>query len=154
MPQKQLGELFEELKGITGRGSSEKKVEHLKKFETPTLRYLLRLAFAKDLKWELPEGAPPFKIMKVPMGMGYSNLFAEARKFYLFISPENGGHKTLKGPKREMLFVEMLETLHESDAKLLLAIKDRKVANQYSITEKIALTAFPDLYTKLPPPRV
>ena len=144
--QKQLGELFDELKAIKGRDATPKKVELLRKHSSPMLKYMLRLAFAKDLKWMLPEGAPPFKMAQVPAGMGYTNLFAEAKRLYLFFAPENGGHKTVTQTRREILFIELLESLHQSEAELLIAIKDRKLGNKYSITEKIALQAFPDLF--------
>lgn len=145
--QKQLGELFDELKAIKGRDSTKQKVALLQKHKSPTLKYMLKLGFAKNLKWMLPEGDPPFKMAQVPAGMGYTNLFAEAKRLYLFFHPDNGGHKTLTQTRREILFIELLESLQQSDAQLLLAIKDRKLGNKYSITEKIALQAFPDLNT-------
>lgn len=146
--QKQLGELFTELKAITGRGAANAKVELLKKHDTPVLRYFLKLGFAKDLTWLLPEGAPPFKRMNAPAGMGYSNLFSEARKMKHFFDPANGGSPNLTMAKREMLFIQLLENLHDTDASLLIAVKDRKLGNVYSVTEKIALQAFPDLFTR------
>jgi hypothetical protein len=107
--QKQLGELFTELKAITGRGAATKKADLLKKHETPTLRYYLKLGFAKDLTWLLPDGAPPFKRQQVPPGMGYSSLFAEAKRLKLFFDPKNGGNPNLTAAKREMLFIQMLK---------------------------------------------
>ena len=51
--------------------------------------------------------------------------------------------------KRESLFIELLESLHYTEAELICLIKDGKLTEKYpSITEKLVRETFPNL---LPP---
>lgn len=47
--------------------------------------------------------------------------------------------------KREMLFIELLESLHPRDADVLLATKNKKLAKSYGLTKDIIKKSFPDL---------
>jgi len=87
----------------------------------------------------LPEGAPPYKPCEFLDQEG--RLYTEARKLYLFIE---GGNPNLNKVKREMLFIQLIESLDQRDAELLIAIKDKMLPYK-NITEKIVRAAFPDL---------
>ena len=68
-------------------------------------------------------------------------LMSEARRLYLFI---RGGNPNLTKIKREALYIELLESIHPEDAKLLISIKDKKIPYK-GITLKIIKEAFPIL---------
>jgi hypothetical protein len=51
-------------------------------------------------------------------------LYTEARRLYLFLK---GGNPNLTSFRRETLYITLLETVHPDDAKLLLAIKEKKL---------------------------
>lgn len=55
-----------------------------------------------------------------------------------------GGNPNLKPVRREFLFIQLLESIDSEDAKLLLAVKEKKLPFK-GITEKTVRQAFPDL---------
>ena len=64
-----------------------------------------------------------------------------AKKLDLFIE---GGRPVATQTKREMLFIEMLESVHPEDAKILLNMV-QKSAPVKGITKAVVKQAFPDL---------
>mgnify|MGYP003350843361 CR=1 FL=1 len=100
--------------------------------QTCALPILLEDAFLPDRKFDLPEGDPPFKPDDGPLGMSPANFFQEVRKFYIF------RRKDLPKIRREQLFIQMLEGLHPSEAKVLIAVKDQNLNSLYNnISHKV-----------------
>jgi hypothetical protein len=102
--------------------------------------FLLKVIFAHnflpDYKMKLPEGEPPFKPADQPMGMCDTNLFVEAKRFYVFMRED------VKAIKRESLFVGLLEGIHPEEAKIVIAVKDQKLQKLYpKITWKLVSDA-------------
>lgn len=102
--------------------------------------FLLKVIFAHnflaDYKMDLPEGEPPFKPAAEPIGMTPTNLFSDAKRFYVFC------RKDLTPLKRESLFISMLEGVHPSEAKIIIAVKDQKLTKLYpKITHKLVSDA-------------
>ena len=96
------------------------------------LKLLFKHAFEKEHKFELPEGDPPYKEDPAPLGMSPGNFTMEMKRLYIFC------RKDLKAVKRESLFISMLEGIHPSEAKVLLAVKDQKLHKLYpKITAKL-----------------
>jgi hypothetical protein len=104
--------------------TQEKKAQYLRDHDSETLRYILELAFYPGVKWELPEGAPPYKPTSYLDQEG--RLYQEARTLPMYLL---GNNPELGKVKREMLFIGLLESLHPKDAKLLIDVKDRKVTD-------------------------
>jgi hypothetical protein len=90
------------------------------------LTLVFQYAFLPTKKFCLPEGAPPYKQDAAPIGMSSSNLMMELRRLYVF-TPE----RELGKVRREQLFIQLLETLHPSEAALLIAIKDQTLDKLY-----------------------
>lgn len=102
--------------------------------QNAALRYVFEYAFIPENKFELPEGNPPFKEDAGPIGMSPANLMMETKKFYIFAKA-----KELPKVRKEHLFIQLLENVHPSEAKLLLAIKDQKLNKLYkNITADLA----------------
>lgn len=100
---------------------------------------ILKYMFDPNIKFNLPTGAPPYKLNEQLDQQG--SLFNEFRRLYLFI---DGAGPELKSLKREMLFVQLLESLDQEDAKLVIAMKDKQ--SPYSnITYELVYNAFPGL---------
>lgn len=115
------------------------RADWLRRYDSQALRYVLSGALDPNIKWLLPEGDPPYKPNDLVDQQ--HRLYTESRKFYLFVE---GGNPNLKQLRREALFIELLESLDPADAKLLLAIKDKRMP--YSgITKEIVNLAFPGL---------
>jgi hypothetical protein len=48
--------------------------------------------------------------------------------------------------KKEMAFIKLLENVHESDAEILIAMKDKKLHKKYTLlTASVVKKAFPNL---------
>jgi hypothetical protein len=131
--------IFEDIaaaKSITER----KKI--LLEHESDPLKELLKYAFHPDIKFALPEGAPPYATFSGSVDENNPTyLYPNIRKFYLFIE---GGHDGLSQLRREQLFVQLLEELHPTEAKVVLQVKDKKL-NYRGLTYKLVKTTFPEI---------
>jgi hypothetical protein len=100
------------------------------------LGVLFKHAFTSQGKFLLPDGEPPYKPNPNPQGMTQAIFQQEINKFYVFCRAD------LTPAKREIMFVQLLENLHPSEAKVLLAIKDQKLTTLYpNITRKVVAAA-------------
>ena len=96
------------------------------------LKIIFEYAFLPEKKFVLPEDDPPYKPDDAPIGMSPAILTQELRRFYVFL------RKDLKPIKREALFISLLESVHPSEAKLILAVKDQKLHKLYKkVTRKV-----------------
>jgi len=131
--------ISEFLHNVSKFKSREDKIRVLRENDHFVIKTILQGAFDPRIKWLLPEGDPPYKPNDL---VDQENvLIHDARKLVHFVE---GGNPGLKQLKREAMFVEMLETVTPSDAKLLCAIKDKKLPWK-GITADIVAEAYPGL---------
>ena len=109
---------------INNAKDKPKKIEVLKKHDTPAMRSLLKAAFDPKIEWDLPEGIPPYIANEAPAGTEHTSLLTEAKRLYHFIV---GGNNTINKLKKETMFIQMLEGLQEKDAEVLIAIKNKNL---------------------------
>jgi hypothetical protein len=96
------------------------------------LRIIFEYAFLPDKKFKLPDGDPPYKEDAAPIGMTPAILRQELRRLYVFLRED------LTPIKREALFISMLESIHPSEAKLMIAVKDQTLHKLYKkVTRKL-----------------
>lgn len=121
------------------KDNTDKKIMLANYRNNQALLNVLRLAFDPDIKFNLPEGDPPYKPCEYldQQAMLYNNI----RRMYLFIGEGNPNVSKLK---REALFINILESIDPEDAKLLLSIKDKKIPYK-GITKKLVTETFPGL---------
>ena len=101
---------------------------------------VIKSSFDPNVEWQLPEGNVPFEPNDSPEGTEHTILAGEARRLYNFIK---GGNPQLTQNKREMMFVQLLEGLHEDEANLLVAAKDKKLHQVYKgLSANVVKTAF------------
>lgn len=131
--------VFEILDKVSKLKTDQEKIFALQNNNCPGLLTVLQGAFDDRIKWALPEGEPPYKPSEAPDT--HNVLHAEIRKMYLFIE---GGNPGLKQLRREALFIELLESVHPGDAKILLSIKEKKTPVK-GLTKTIVQQAFPGL---------
>ena len=108
--------------------TKKEKVAFLQRYNTDALRMVIKSSFDPKIEWDLPEGTVPFMANDAPEGTEHTMLITEARKLFHFIK---GGNPKITRNKRESMFVQMLEGLHESEANLLVAAKDKKLHQLY-----------------------
>lgn len=131
--------IFQILEQASQLKGTEEKVAFLRNNDSGALRAILKYALDPSVVWDLPEGDPPFK--PCPYPAQEMRLMAEVRRLYLFIK---GGNPNLTKIKREALYIELLESIHPEDAKLLNAVKSKKIPYK-GITTKLVKETFPDL---------
>tara|TARA_R110002020_G_scaffold65443_1_gene172931 strand:+ start:261 stop:725 length:465 start_codon:yes stop_codon:yes gene_type:complete len=120
--------------------SKKEKVKFLQDNNTDSLRMVLKSAFDPKIKWLLPEGDVPYKRNDAPEGTEHSVLAYEARKLYHFME---GGNADITQGKRETMFIQMLEGLHETEADVLCAAKDKVLHQKYKgLSEPVVKEAF------------
>ena len=121
--------LFSEILGKVSKLKTKKeKVAHLQKYNTDSLRMIVKSSFDPKVKWALPFGEVPDRTNEAPEGTEHSMLSYEARKLYHFIE---GGDNLISQNKRESMFVQLLEGLHPDEADVLVAAKDKILHQKY-----------------------
>ena len=104
------------------------KIAILKQFDNQAMRQLLKAAFDPKIKFDLPDCNPPYIKNEAPAGTEHTSLASEAKKLYHFVV---GGNNAINKLKKETMFIQMLEGLHEQDAEVLMAIKNKNLNNTY-----------------------
>ena len=133
-----ISELLTKVSKLTGK---KDKIDMLRSEHNIVLENLVDLCFNPNLKFLLPEGAPPYTPATKAQGFEMT-LYANMRKFGVFL--ESGPYPTMTPHKREVQFVEFLETLDPDDAKFVISIKDKKMPYK-GITRKLFEEAWPAL---------
>ena len=113
---------------INNAKDKPQKIAILKQFDNQAMRQLLKAAFDPKIKFDLPEGNPPYIKNEAPAGTEHTSLASEARKLYHFVV---GGNNQITKLKKETMFIQILEGLHGDDAEVLMAIKNKSLNNAY-----------------------
>lgn len=134
-------EVYEILELFSKAKNKKERVEVLQKYsQLGALRDVLRGTFDDSLQFNLPKGTPPYtpnRPESVP-----STLLKKHREFGLFV--ESGTNDRLPAYRREMKFVQLLESIHPKDAELVLAMKDKDLDIKF-LTKKLVQEVFPTL---------
>ena len=132
--------LSEVLKKVHNAKTKNKKIEILKENNSDALRMVLKSSFDPNIEWVFPEGEVPYKKNEAAEGTEHTVLRKESRKLFRFIK---GGDNTLPQFKKENLFIQMLEGLHESEAQLIVDAKDKKLHQVYKgLSDNVVKEAF------------
>jgi len=118
----------------------KEKVAFLKQYDSNALRMVLKSSFDPKIVWLLPEGEVPYEKNDAPEGTEHSNLHGEASKLYHYLE---GGNADLTQNKRETMFVQLLEGLHQTDAEVLVAAKDKSLHRKFKgLSDNVVKEAF------------
>jgi len=118
------------------------KAEILQNHTSTQLIDLLQLTYNPTIEWILPEGIPPFT--KAEDGTDLEGaLFGKMRMMKYFIKV-NGQvlEPQVKPAKREVVFVQMLESIAPGDADLILEVKERTIKG---VSKTVVKEAFPQI---------
>ena len=120
--------------------TKKEKIAWLKEQNTDGLRMVIKSSFDPKKRWLLPTGDVPFNRNDAPAGTEHTDLHMEAKKLYHFIE---GGNNIITQSKRENLFIQMLEGLHEDDADVLVAAKDKSLHRKFKgLSDNVVKEAF------------
>ena len=132
-------EIFEAVQACTKQAD---RVKILQENESYELKTILQAAFRKDIVFELPQGAPPYTPSPNPAGVMSSPLRKQIDVLALLVAGNNKWNKM----KKEMAFIRLLENVHEKDAEIIVAMKDKKLTSLYStLTSSLVKKAFANL---------
>jgi hypothetical protein len=135
---------FEILEKVSAAKTKAAKIELLRKQENNwPLKDLLRGTFDEAVVWLLPEGKVPYEPAAAESHP--SNWTQHNKKLAYFVKGGTG-ERMLK-PKREKLFLDILESIHPRDAELLVGMINKKMPIK-GITKKLIQEAFPNLILK------
>ena len=120
--------MSEVLDKVAKAKTKAKKIELLRQYNTDALRMVLKSSFDPRIEWDLPEGDVPYTPNEAPEGTEHNMLVHEARTLYHYIK---GGNPKLTQNRRENMFIQLLEGLHQSEAEIIVAAKDKGLHRKY-----------------------
>ena len=133
--------MHEVLQKVSNAKTKAQKVKLLEDFNTPALRAILIANFDESVISMLPEGEVPYEKNDAPEETEHTKLDHEYRKLYLFFK----GGANISQTRRETLFIQLLEGLHQGEAEVLCLVKDRKIGKRWKITRQCVEQAFPSI---------
>jgi hypothetical protein len=139
LPPNQL--VSEVIQRVSNAKTRDEKIEILKFYDSPALRSVLIWNFDSRVKSAIPEGEVPYTPNDAPIGTEHSKLIQEWKKFNHFVR----GVTNLPQTKREMMFIQLCESLHKSEAEVLCLTKDKSLHKRYKITKAVVKDAFPEI---------
>lgn len=135
-------ELYEVLDKIELSQEKEKQIEILRANKTPALLDYCRCLYDDRVKFNLPEGPPPYT--PSPEESYPSTWHRENRKLRFVVKGLQGDK--LRPLKRETIFIGILEAIHPRDAEAIIKMKDKQPGTE-SLTYDLVKEAFPDEFT-------
>ena len=133
--------MHEVLQKVSNAKTKAQKVKLLEGYNTPALRAILIANFDESVISMLPDGEVPYKKNDAPEDTEHTKLAHEYRKLYLFFK----GGANISQTRRETLFIQLLEGLHQGEAEVLCLVKDRKIGKRWKITRQCVEQAFPSI---------
>lgn len=139
LPPNQL--VSEIIQKVSNCKTRDEKIEILRHYDTPALRAVLIWNFEDNVESALPEGEVPYTPNDAPIGTEHTRLLHEWKRFNYFVKNVSN----ITPVKREAMFIQLLESLHKSEAELLCLIKDKQLHKRYKLTKVVVKEAFPDI---------
>ena len=133
--------ISEVIKKASNAKTKAQKIKILKDNNSQALRSVLKWNFDPSIQSDLPEGEVPYTKNDAPIGTEHTVLEREYRNLWRFIK----GANSLSNMKREQLFFQLLEGLHESEAEVICLVKDKELQSKFRITHAVVKEAFPEI---------
>ena len=133
--------ISEVIKKASNAKTKAEKIKILQENNSQALRSVLKWNFDPIIKSDIPEGDVPFKRNDAPIGTEHTMLEREGRNLWRFIKGANSPTRM----KREQLFIQMLEGLHETEADIICLVKDKQLHKKFRITKAVVTSSFPNI---------
>ena len=147
--------ISEVLQRVSNAKTKVQKVEILQEYKSPALTKVLLCNFAKTIEFIFPTGKTPYTPLDRPKGVQHQLLFTEQRLLDKFITKTVNGvtyygcsgstKPRIQQIKKEHMWIQLLEALHQDEAELLDLVKDGKLTSRYKVTKQNVIDAFPEL---------
>jgi hypothetical protein len=134
--------LSEVLQKVSNAKTKKEKIQLLHRYKTAALQSILIWNFDDSVISLLPEGEVPYTPNEAPADTEHTRLLHQYRILYNFVK---GGNDGLTTSKREIMFIQLLEGLHQDEAKVLCMVKDKTLGKKYKITKACVEEAYPEI---------
>lgn len=125
--------------------NKKERIAILQEYNCMGLRDVLRGNFDDAIQWNLPEGEPPYTVMEGDNWISLTSSVPKTLKYFVVGGPGKG----MLPARRERMFIQMLESSHPNDAKVIVAMKDKNLQSIYkNITKKLVQDVWPKLISK------
>ena len=141
--------VHELLEAVDSERVKAKKLEILRTHGDDSFKMVMIWNFDESVISVLPEGNVPYEPVEgdvqaskeqgVPQRTTIRNA---ARQFYRFVK---GGDDQLNKIKRESIFINILQTLPQPEAEILVLVKDKALNTKYNITKELVSEAYPEI---------
>ena len=139
LPPNQL--VSEIIQRVSNAKTRDEKIQILRHYDSPALRAVLIWNFEDNVKSDLPEGDVRYTPNDAPVATEHSKLIHEWQKFNHFVYGVTNTTKI----KKEVMFIQLLEALHASEAELVCLMKDKQIQKRFKITKAVVQDAFPEI---------
>ena len=125
---------------VNNAKDKSKKLKVLRDNDTVPLRQVLKGSFSPHIEWDLPKGDVPYTPNDAPIGTEHTALMQEARTLFRFVK---GADTTITQNKREIMFIQMLESLCAEEAEFLTSVVNKSLNKVYKgLTANLVKDAF------------
>ena len=141
--------VHELLEAVDSERTKAKKVSLLKQHGDIAIKSLFIWNFDETVVSMLPTGNVPYQPVDstqiASQGSGVANRSTIRNKADMFYNFVRGGNNGLNKIKRETMFIGLLESLHPSEADILILVKDKQLGTKYKVTRELVSEAYPDI---------
>ena len=141
--------VHELLEAVDAERVKAKKLEILRTHGEDSFKMTMIWNFDESVVSMLPDGKVPYQPVESDVQANRekglpqrSTIRNSARQFYRFVK---GGDDQLNKIKRESIFINILETLPQPEAEILVLVKDKALNTKYNITKELVAEAYPEI---------
>ena len=141
--------VHEILEAVDSERVKAKKLEILRTHGDDSFKMVMIWNFDETVVSMLPDGPVPYQPVEgdvqanreqgIPQRTTIRN---SARQFYRFVK---GGDDAMNKIKRESIFINILQTLPQPEADILVLVKDKALNTKYNITKELVAEAYPEI---------
>ena len=127
--------------------SKKDKIEFLSRFkDRKDLEHIIKGAYHPAIEWLLPEGPLPADVhfSDVPAPDLADNRLIQAYRQFRYLVKGGGD---VKQSKREDIYLNIIRSVHKSEAELLISVVSKKLPYK-GLTRNLMLEIFPDWLPK------
>lgn len=146
-PQKKYKYPHEVFADLAKIDSFHDRANHLRSNSSFAIRTILQCNFTPSIRLDLPDGAPPFNRDGMPLGNSLGRIDKAIKVLgRIAIMPGQTPSVGIARIKKETLFIQLLESVNEKDADVIIVMKEKSLTSMYPILdETLVKAAFPDL---------
>jgi len=114
---------FEIFKAFNAAQTREERINILRENEGFVLNTILYAGFSPIIKFGLPEGSPPYQPDDGDPDESLNRMPTALKDLPLLLAKD----KKLDPLRKEVKFIGLLESINQHDAKIIIAMKDKKL---------------------------